>query len=403
MPTFKYEVVDSGGKHKKGTLEANNIDTATAELKAGGGFIISLGLAGAMEKDISISIGSPVKAREMSIFCRQFQSVLNAGVTVLEALEMLENQTQNKVFKKTLAELTQMVQKGNTLAEAMETFPKIFPPLMIHMIAAGEASGALEVSFERLAVHFEKDAHIRGLVIKAMIYPIVLILVIIAVVIIMMVKIVPTFTDTFDQADAKLPGITLAVMAASDAIINSWYYVLGVVALAAFLLREFKKTETGAFLFGRLALKLPLVGDLSIKSASARLARTLSTLMASGITLIEAIGIIEKIMGNEVVKRALHHAQEEVEVGTPLSVPIEESGVFPPMVYHMISIGEETGNMEAMLDKIADYYEEEVEMATQSLLAVLEPLIIIMMAVIVVPIILAIMMPMFSLYDQLGA
>lgn len=402
MPTFKYEVVDSNGKHKKGTLESNNIDTATAELNAGGGFIISLGLAGAMEKDISISIGSPVKAREMSIFCRQFQSVLNAGVTVLEALDMLQNQTQNKVFKKTLTELAQLVQKGHTLAEAMETFPKIFPPLMIHMIAAGEASGALEVSFDRLAVHFEKDAHIRGLVIKAMIYPIVLILVIIVVVIIMMVKIVPTFTESFAEIDAKLPDITLAVMAISDAVVASWYYVLAGLALAAFLLREFKKTETGAFLFGRLALKLPLVGDLSIKSASARLARTLSTLMASGITLIDAIGIIEKIMGNEVVKRALHHAQEEVEVGTPLSVPLEESGVFPPMVYHMISIGEETGNMESMLDKIADYYEDEVEMATQSLLAVLEPLIIILMAVIVVPIILAIMMPMFSMYDQLG-
>ena len=235
-----------------------------------------------------------------------------------------------------------------------------------------------------------------------MIYPIVLILVIIAVVIIMMVKIVPTFTESFAEIDAKLPDITLAVMAISDAVVASWYYVLGVAALAAFLLREFKKTETGAFLFGRLALKLPLVGDLSIKSASARLARTLSTLMASGITLIDAIGIIEKIMGNEVVKRALHHAQEEVEVGTPLSVPLEESGVFPPMGYHMVSIGEETGNMEAMLDKIADYYEDEVEMATQSLLAVLEPLIIIMMAVIVVPIILAIMMPMFSMYNQLG-
>lgn len=402
MPSYLYEVIQPDGKEKKGTLEAANEEAARIELKATGNTIVSISMASALSKDLDITIGKIVKPRELGVFCRQFQSILNAGVTVIDALGMLGEQTENKKFSKAILEVKDAVQKGETLASAMAMHPKIFPKIMVHMIEAGEASGGLETAFDRMGSHFEKDAHLKGVVTKAMIYPCVLILVIIAVVILMMVKIVPTFLESFEELDAELPGITLAVMAVSDFFVNYWMVMLGIVLVSWFLIHEFKKTENGAMIWGQLGLRLPLLGNLTIKSASASLTRTLSTLLASGISLVDAIEIVTKIMKNEVVKRAMEKAQKEVVHGIPLSQPLEDTGVFPPMVYQMIRIGEETGNMEDMLDKIAEYYDEEVEMATESLVAVLSPMIIILMAVVVVPIVLAVMMPMFSLYNSIG-
>lgn len=404
MASFKYELITKEGKRKKGTIDAADEEAARKDLKRDGATIISLASANVLEKDIEIHIGKIVKPREMSVFCRQFQSVLKAGVTVIEALDMLAEQTENKAFRKAIAESRDSVKKGETLAESMAQHPKVFPEIMIHMVAAGEASGGLDIAFDRLASYFEKSSKISGLIVKSMIYPIVLICVIVVIVIIMMVKIVPTFTSTFNDLGAgELPGITKAVMAVSDAFVNNWYIMLAVILLVVFFIKGFKSTERGAILFGKLGLSFPLVGNLTIKNASAQFARTLSTLMASGISVVDGIGIVEKILKNQIVKQVLKRAQKKVTEGVALSIPLEESGVFPPMVYHMIRIGEDTGNMEEMLEKIADYYDEEVEMATASLLAALEPLIIILMAVIVVPIVLAIMLPMYSIYDAVGA
>ena len=265
------------------------------------------------------------------------------------------------------------------------------------MVAAGEATGGIDKAFSRMGGQFEKEAHLKGLIVKSAIYPIILILVIIVVVAIMMIKIVPTFTAQFDEVGGTLPTVTRAVMAISDFFVGSWYYMLAIIVGLVIFFKEFKKTENGAIIMGRLALKFPMVGKLNIKTASASMTRTLSTLMGSGIQLVDALALVTDMMKNQIVKNALKKAQEEVSRGIPLSKPLDESGVFPPMVYHMIEIGEETGNMEDMLDKVSQYYDEE------SLLAVMEPMIIIIMAVIVVPIVLAIMMPMYSLYDSIGA
>ena len=403
MASYKYEIVGADGKKQKGTIEAASQDAAVSELQTGGGFVVSIAKAGALEKDINIQIGKPVKTRELSVFCRQFQSVLQAGVTVVEALEMLAGQTENKYFKRTLEEVREAVQKGDTLANAMSLHPKVFPELLIHMVSAGEASGSLEVAFDRVGKQFEKDARVSGMVVKSMIYPIILIAVIIVVVIVMMVKIVPTFTEAFDMLDgAQLPGITLAVMAVSDFLMHKWWILLGIVAAVAIFIHAFKRTEMGAYFFGKLALKLPLFGNLTIKSASANLNRTMSTLMAAGISVVDALKIVEKIVKNAIVQRALKQAQADVMEGRQLSQSLKESEVFPPMVYQMIHIGEETGSMEPMMDKISDYYEEEVENATESLMAALEPMIIIVMAIVVVPIILAIMMPMLTIQNAIG-
>lgn len=403
MPSYKYEVIGPDGKPQTGTIDASNLEVATAELKSGGNTIVSLSKANAFNKDLDIHIGKAVSVRELSVFCRQFESVLNAGVTVIEALNMLAEQTENKTFKSALEDIRDAVQKGDTLSAAMAEFPKIFPPLMVQMVAAGEATGGIDKAFSRMGGQFEKEAHLKGLIVKSAIYPIILILVIIVVVAIMMIKIVPTFTAQFDEVGGTLPAITRAVMAISDFFVNSWYYMLAIIVGLVIFFKEFKKTENGAIIMGRLALKFPMVGKLNIKTASASMTRTLATLMGSGIQLVDALGLVTDMMKNQIVKNALKKAQEEVSRGIPLSTPLQETGVFPPMVYHMIEIGEETGNMEDMLDKIAEYYDEEVEMATQSLLAVMEPMIIIVMAVIVVPIVLAIMMPMYSLYDSIGA
>lgn len=403
MPSYKYEVIGPDGKPQTGTIDASNLEVATAELKSGGNTIVSLSKANAFNKDLDIHIGKAVSVRELSVFCRQFESVLNAGVTVIEALNMLAEQTENKTFKSALEDIRDAVQKGDTLSAAMAEFPKIFPPLMIQMVAAGETTGGIDKAFSRMGGQFEKEAHLKGLIVKSAIYPIILILVIIVVVAIMMIKIVPTFTAQFDEVGGTLPTITRAVMAISDFFVDSWYYMLAIIVGLVIFFKEFKKTENGAIIMGRLALKFPMVGKLNIKTASASMTRTLSTLMGSGIQLVDALALVTDMMKNQIVKNALKKAQEEVSRGIPLSKSLDESGVFPPMVYHMIEIGEETGNMEDMLDKVSQYYDEEVEMATQSLLAVMEPMIIIIMAVIVVPIVLAIMMPMYSLYDSIGA
>ena len=402
MPTYKYQIISPEGKKKKGTLDANDELTARQSLRSDGSTIVSLAVAGALDKEINIQIGAAVKPKELAIFCKMFKSILAAGVTVIEALSMLAQQTENKKFRATIEAVHDDVQKGETLAGAFAKYPKIFPEMMIQMTAAGEASGSLEISFDRLSVHFEKDAHLKALIGKSLVYPIILICVIVGVVILMMTVIVPQFTSTFDEIDAELPGITLAVMGVSDFIINYWYIGIAIIVGIVVFAKAFKSTERGALLFGKMGLKMPLFGNLTVKSSSARLTRTLSTLVASGMSLVEAIHISAKIMTNEVVKQAMFKAEADVTQGVPLSQPLTECEVFPPMVPQMIKIGEETGSMEEMLSKIADYYDEEVEMATQALVAAMEPLIIIIMAGTVVPIILAVLMPMFSLYSAVG-
>ncbi len=402
MASFKYEIITASGKAKKGTLEAENIEAAKAQLRVDGVTIVSLSAASAFEKDLDIHIGKIVTPRELSVFCRQFESILNAGVTVSNALNMLASQTENKAFAKALRTVRDDIDRGENLADAMAAHPKIFPELMIHMVRAGEASGSLDVAFARVGVQFEKEAKIRGMVVGAMVYPAILMIVIAVVVVIMMTSIVPMFTASFEEVGGELPMITQVVIAISDFIVERWYVLVLGIGGAVFFIRAFAKTDIGAVTFGKLALKLPLVGDLTLKSACSRLCLTMSTLMGSGIQVVDAVHIVTAMMSNVIIRRVLEQAEVEIKNGVPLSRPLEDSDVFPPMVYHMVRIGEETGNMQDMLGKVADYYDEEVEEATKALLSAMEPLILVVMAAIVFPIVLAIMLPMYSMYDAIG-
>jgi type IV pilus assembly protein PilC len=271
------------------------------------------------------------------------------------------------------------------------------------MVAAGEASGKIDVAFERMAVHFEKSAKIKSIVKKAMVYPVIVLVVAIAVVIVMLLKVIPSYQDMFEELGGELPAITRAVVAMSNFIQNDWMIILAVIVAIVIGSSAFKKTVPGQFFFGNFMRKVPIFGKLTIKQAAANYARTLSTLIYSGLPMMEALTITGNTMSNYIYKQTLIKAREEVAKGVALSEPIIQSGMFPPMVGHMTKIGEETGDLEGMLTRLADYYDEEVEMTTQTVIAALEPMIILVLAGIVSVMVGAIMMPMFSMYEQMNS
>ena len=400
MATYEYIAVDKMGKQKKGTMEAQNEDRVKEFVKNEGLIPISVKEQNFLDKDISFG-NKKVKARDLSVFCRQFNSILAAGVTILNALQMLSEQTENKTLREVTKEVQIDVEKGESLTSAMSKHRETFPPLLIHMVEAGEASGSLEIAFERMAIQFEKQAKVQGQVKKAITYPIVVICVAIIVVIVMLVVVFPQFKDMFDSLGSDLPPITKVVIAMSNFVKNFWWLLIILLSLVVLGIQTFRKTPNGQLFFSRLALRVPVVNQLTVKSASATFARTMSTLLAAGIPLVNGVEIVSKIIGNVIVKDALSGTVDEIKRGVPLSVPLRESEVFPPMVHQMTRIGEETGNVEGMLEKVADYYEEEVEVTTASMTALLEPMIIIVLGVIILFILLAIYSPILGLYSAL--
>lgn len=400
MATYEYTAVDRAGKQKKGTMEAQTEERVKDFLKSEGLIPITIKEQSILSKDINIG-GKKVKARDLSVFCRQFNSILNAGVTILNALNMLSEQTENKVLREAIKQVQIDVEKGESLTVAMSKHAQTFPPIMIHMVEAGEASGSLEIAFERLAVQFEKQAKTSGLIKKAMVYPCVVVVVAIAVVIVMLVVVFPQFEDMFEQVGGDLPAITKIVISLSNFVKHFWWLliILNIGLIVGFI--TFKKSENGQQFLSKLALNMPVVRGLTTKSSSATLARTLSTLLAAGITLVDAVEISSKVISNVIVRTALSDSVDEIKRGIPLSVPLQESGVFPPMLYQMTRIGEETGNIEGMLEKIADYYEEEVENTTAALTSLLEPMIIVVLGLLVGFILLSIYMPMLGMYSAI--
>lgn len=401
MAKYDYLIIDQKGKEKKGSMEGPNVEKVTAALKAEGFIPLFVKEQTLLNKDIKINIGNGIKTRDISVFCRQFTGILAAGVTVINALQMLGEETENKVMKKAIKEVQASVEKGETLASSMSLQNSIFPSILINMVEAGEASGSLETAFSRMAEHFEKETKLKNLVTQAMIYPIIICIVALGAISIMMIVVVPNFISMFDEIDTKLPAITLFVVGISNFMVEKWWLLLIIILIAAVGIISFKKSPTGGDFFGQLALKIPLFGTLTIKASSARLMRTLSTLLTAGIPLVDAVDIAARTMDNAIIKKCLLDAKDEIVRGVPLSKPLEYSGIFPPMVYHMTKIGEETGNMEDMLDKVADYFDEEVEIATKALTSILEPMMIVIMALIVGVIIMAIMSPMLSLYSSI--
>ncbi len=402
MVTYSYIVTDQRGKEKKGTLEAKDRAAAAATLKQQGYILIQLQEASVLDKDIELSMfDKKPKPRELAIFCSQFLSIISAGVPMIKALGMMSLQTSNKRLRAAIDDCRMEIEKGATLADAMKKHRDVFSDFFITLVAAGEASGSLETSLERMATQFEKDAKLKETISKASTYPIIVCIVAVVVVIIMLSFVVPQFETMLTDLGGELPGITKMVIAASDFVMAYWYIVLGVIVAIILFVIQFKKTDVGRHFFDNMMNKLPLFGDLTVKTASARMARTLATLMAAGLSLIDAIEIVSETMSNIYFREALLKVKDEVAMGASLSECIERTGLFPPLVYQMISVGEETGDIDKMLVKLADYYEDEVEVATSKLMAALEPAIIVVLALTVGVIIAAVMLPMANMYQAM--
>ena len=338
MPGFSYVAVDKRGKEKRGSLEAETRERALEQLKAEGLIPVSVREQGALNKEIDFSIGKKVKPRDLSVFCRQFVSITQAGVPMKEALQMLSEQTENKWLKRAISEVLLNVEKGNTLADSMRSQSDIFPPMLVNMFA---------------------------------------------------------------DLDIEMPALTMFVMNSSKWMTSHWYVVLAIIVGVVVAYKLIYRTTQGRLTIDRIKMKMPLFGKLTVKTACSQFARTMSTLLMSGISTIDALETTSKIVNNIHYTNAMLKAREEVMKGVPLSEPLEASGIFPPMVYHMTGIGEETGNVEEMLEKMADYYDEEVEMTTQSVLAAMEPIIILFMALIIGTLVIAVISPIKSMYDGL--
>ncbi len=401
MANYIYSAIDNTGRDRKGKIDADNENEARQKIKDSGLLLLEISEADALNKNIEFNFGNKPTARDFSVFCRQFVAMTQAGVTILAALKMLSDQTQNPVLKKAVRNTQLSVEKGETLSDSMKLDSKVYPQLLINMVEAGEATGALDIAFERMAVHYEKEAKLKSLIRKATIYPIVVGVVSIGVIVLMLTFVIPRYMVMFEDLGTELPAITLAVVAISDFVMDFWFIILAVIIAAVIGLKIFGKTDTGRHFIGSISMKIPILGDLVIKTASARFARTLSTMLAAGISLDEAIDITAGTMGNAVMEDVLKECKSEIMQGVPLSRPLEDCGYFPPMVYQMTRIGEEAGDMEGLLTKLAEYYEEEVELATQSLMAAMEPVIIIALALIVGFLVIAIMAPMLSMYEGL--
>lgn len=397
MPGFNYTAINRNGKRVRSSLDASSIETAKSSLRGAGYTILDIKEQTTLNRDIEIPfLGNP-KAKDMAVFCRQFVSILRAGVSVASVLAMLVQQTGNKKLRAAIREMQADVEKGESLATSMRRHPKIFPAILVNMVSAGEASGNLEESFRQMELYFERSKRTKSKVTSAMIYPCVLIVVMIVVLIVMMTKIIPNFLKTFEDMDAELPKLTQGVMAVCEWF-ESWWWVPLLVLVALIVGGVlFHRTDKGKHFFGWLARKTPVVGNLTVKTACATFCRTMEVLIGSGLTLTDSMDLAASNMGNIYYLEAIRDARALVAEGTPLRESLVRTGIFPAMVSNLVGVGEETGDLQSMMGKVADYYDEEVEEATKKLLNLMEPAIIIFMAVFVVIIVLAIYLPMINM------
>lgn len=403
MPSFSYVAVNRLGKRVKANVDASSMDAAKNSLRAAGFTILEIKELGVLDKDIDLPfLGNPT-AKDMAVFCRQFQSILRAGVPVTTVLSMLGQQTENKKLAVAIRDMQTNIEKGETLAGSMRRHPRIFSNMLVNMIAAGEESGNLVESFHQMEMWFDKAKKTKSAVSKAMVYPCVLLVVMVVVLIVMMTSIIPGFLETFEEMNMELPAVTLAVMAVSDWFVQWWWML--VIAIVALLVGGifYGRTIHGQHVFGWITRKVPIVKLMTVRSASATFCRTLALLLGSGLTLTESLDLVAMNMGNIYFREAVQTVRAMIAEGWAMNVALRDTGLFPPMVYNLIGIGEETGDLQGMLEKTADYYDDEVQDATARLLALMEPAIMIFLAFFVLIIVLAIFLPMMNMtqaYDQ---
>jgi type IV pilus assembly protein PilC len=411
MPKFSYTAVDARGKQANGFVEANDQNEAITQIRQLGFYPQRLDEAKEEEMGAATETkakvkkgGAKVKSKVLTIFTRQLATLIEAGLPLMRSLNTLAKQERNPVMRATMVSLASAVESGGTFSEALAQHPRIFDRLYVNMVKAGELGGVLEIVLTRLAEFQEKSQKIKGKVLSAMIYPIVVLVIAAAILTFLLIFIVPKFQKIFEDAlpGKPLPAVTLFVIGCSHFLVDRWYIVIGVLAAIVVSYKAVASVPAGIAFLDQIALKVPVFGDLTSKTAISRFARTLGTLISSGVPILQALNITRDTAGNVVVANAINKIHDSVKEGESVVGPMESSSIFPPMVTSMVQVGEETGQLPDMLVKVADVYEAEVDNVVTGLTSILEPIMIVLLAVIVGTIVIALFMPMVGLIQGMG-
>ena len=392
--------MNSDGEKINGTYEANSREEVIDYI-SGNGYYPLLVEEVVESKNINFKFGNKVRIKDIAIFCRQFYTMLNAGVPILTCLSILSDQVVNEKLKKAVKTVSDDVEKGEVLSDAMKKQKGVFPDLLTSVVASGEASGNLEAVMLRMSKNYEKENKINNKVRNAMVYPIILSLVALVSVIFILVYVMPTFTQVFEGSGMQLPWTTTFLLGLSTEIKNNWIMLLILLAIIITGISIFSKTDQGILFFSKLRMKFPVVKSVTEMLIVSRFTRTLSTLIASGLTLVDSLEIAAEVSGNKIVEDAILNIKDEVMRGESLYYSMKQSNVFPPMLYSMVKIGEDTGSLEEILNKTADFYDEELDSTIQNAVSLLEPILIVIMGVVIGFLIISIMLPMFDSYNQI--
>ncbi|WP_294392302.1 type II secretion system F family protein [uncultured Clostridium sp.] len=400
MAKYKYRVMNSDGEKIDGSYEADSREQVIDYISANGYYPLKVDEV-IESKNIELKFGQKVKLKDLAVFCRQFYTMLNAGVPILTCLEILSDQIENEKLRKATREVQQEVEKGGILSEAMKKHEDVYPNLLVSLVASGEASGNLDSIMLRMATHYEKENKINNKVSSAMVYPMVLSFVAVAAVIFILTYVMPTFMDIFSESGTELPWSTKLLLGMSEGIKNYWFILMIIVISIVMGLRIYLRTEQGKMMSSELKLKLPVIKELNQMIIVSRFTRTLSILISSGLPLISALEMVSQVAGNKVAENALIKVKDKVMIGENLYSSMKEINVFPTMLYSMIKIGEDTGSLDDILNKTADFYDEELENTIQKSVAMIEPILIVVMGLIIGFIVVSIMLPMFDSYSQM--
>jgi len=398
MPVFIYQGRASGARTVTGEIEAPSKPEAMAKLR---GRRIVVSDLKAKPKDIQVGgVSRKVGVKDLKIFARLFGTMVNAGLPIDQCLQILVEQMQNKSFRKTIADVHNSVSGGATIAEAMAKHKNVFDNLFVHMVEAGETGGALAMVFNRLAIYLEKAHALARKVKGAMIYPTVIAMVAVGATVFLLIKVIPVFAKMFADLGAELPKPTQFVLKVSEFVQATFLPGLAVMVVAAFVFRRWRRTATGRATVDKMLLKAPVIGNVIRKTAVARFTRTLGVLISSGVSILHGLEITSKTAGNAVVQEAIERVRKAVTEGKNITTPLQETGVFPAMVCQLIAVGEQTGRLAEMLEKIADFYDEEVDAAVAAMTSLIEPVVIVVMGAVIGGLLVSMYLPMF---DMIGA
>ena len=400
MAKYKYRVMNSDGEKINGSYEADSREQVIDYISANGYYPLKVEEV-IESKNIELKFGQKVKLKDLAVFCRQFYTMLNAGVPILTCLEILSEQIENEKLRKATREVQEEVEKGGILSEAMKKHEDVYPNLLVSLVASGEASGNLDSIMLRMATHYEKENKINNKVSSAMVYPMVLSFVAVAAVVFILTYVMPTFMDIFSESGTELPWSTKLLLGMSEGIKNYWFILMIIVISIVMGLRIYLRTDQGKMMSSELKLKLPVIKELNQMIIVSRFTRTLSILISSGLPLISALEMVSQVAGNKVAENALIKVKDKVMIGENLYSSMKETNVFPGMLYSMIKIGEDTGSLDDILNKTADFYDEELENTIQKSVAMIEPILIVVMGLIIGFIVVSIMLPMFDSYTHM--